>query len=100
MWYPTTDALTYIQGYDEAQADGLLATIGYAVAATLALVVAAVFTTSKARLLAHHEASMRHVELVEHAEPGGLVNGKKGKPKQASRMNVKSKGPRRLAQDV
>lgn len=96
VWYPTTDALTYIQGYDEAQADGLLATIGYAVAATLALVVAAVFTTSKARLLAHHEASMRHVELVEHAEPGGLVNGKKGKPKQASRMNGKSK----KAQDV
>lgn len=70
VWYPTTDAFTYINGYEEANANGLLVTVGYAVAATIALVVAAVLTTSRAHLLAQHEASMRHVQLTEHGEPG------------------------------
>ena len=83
VWYPTTDALTYINGYDEANSDGLLATVGYAVFATLALVAAAVLTTSRAQLLAHHEASMRHVQLTEHDEPGTAPGraGASGKPK-------------------
>ena len=79
VWYPTTDALTYVQGYDQARTDGLLATVGYAVTATLALVIAAVFTSSKVRLLTYHEASMKHVELVEHVESGVSIYGKKGK---------------------